>query len=140
MKLYNTLTRKVEEFIPNEKGIVKLYTCGPTVYHFAHIGNLRTYLQEDILDEEDDGIIVLRTDNGEEIEFVEIASINIDERYFLILQPVEKVEGLDDDEAIAFEVVTDENGDDKFNIVTDDDLLTKIFKEYNKLLDEAENA
>lgn len=97
-------------------------------------------LQEDILDEEDDGIIVLRTDNGEEIEFVEIASINIDERYFLILQPVEKVEGLDDDEAIAFEVVTDENGDDKFNIVTDDDLLTKIFEEYNKLLDEAENA
>ena len=95
---------------------------------------------EDILDEEDDGIIVLRTDNGEEIEFVEIASINIDERYFLILQPVEKVEGLDDDEAIAFEVVTDENGDDKFNIVTDDDLLTKIFEEYNKLLDEAENA
>ena len=50
MKLYNTLTRKVEEFIPNEEGIVKLYTCGPTVYHFAHIGNLRTYLQEDILE------------------------------------------------------------------------------------------
>ena len=50
MKLYNTLTRKIEEFIPNEEGIVKLYTCGPTVYHFAHIGNLRTYLQEDILE------------------------------------------------------------------------------------------
>ena len=50
MKLYNTLTKKIEEFIPNEEGIVKLYTCGPTVYHFAHIGNLRTYLQEDILE------------------------------------------------------------------------------------------
>jgi len=50
MKLYNTLTRKIEDFIPNEEGIVKLYTCGPTVYHFAHIGNLRTYLQEDILE------------------------------------------------------------------------------------------
>ena len=50
MKLYNTLTRKIEEFIPNETGIVKLYTCGPTVYHFAHIGNLRTYLQEDVLE------------------------------------------------------------------------------------------
>ena len=50
MKLYNTLTRKIEEFIPYEEGIVKLYTCGPTVYHFAHIGNLRTYLQEDILE------------------------------------------------------------------------------------------
>ena len=50
MKLYNTLTRKVEEFIPNEEGEVKLYTCGPTVYHFAHIGNLRSYIHEDILE------------------------------------------------------------------------------------------
>lgn len=50
MKLYNTLTKKVEEFVPHEEGIVKMYTCGPTVYHFAHIGNLRTYLQEDILE------------------------------------------------------------------------------------------
>ena len=44
MKFFNTLTRKVEEFIPNEEGVVKMYTCGPTVYHFAHIGNLRTYI------------------------------------------------------------------------------------------------
>ena len=50
MKFYNTLTRKVEEFIPNKEGIVKMYTCGPTVYHFAHIGNLRTYICEDILE------------------------------------------------------------------------------------------
>lgn len=49
MKLYNTLSKKIEEFIPNEKGIVKMYTCGPTVYHFAHIGNLRTYIFEDVL-------------------------------------------------------------------------------------------
>jgi cysteinyl-tRNA synthetase len=47
---YNTLTRKVEEFVPNFEGIVKMYTCGPTVYHFAHIGNLRTYICEDILE------------------------------------------------------------------------------------------
>lgn len=50
MKLYNTLTRKVEEFIPNEDGKVKLYTCGPTVYHYAHIGNIRNYIGHDILD------------------------------------------------------------------------------------------
>lgn len=49
MKLYNTLTKKVEEFIPNEEGKVKMYTCGPTVYNFAHVGNLRTYIFEDIL-------------------------------------------------------------------------------------------
>lgn len=50
MYLYNTLNKKVEEFIPNEPGKVKMYTCGPTVYHFAHIGNLRTYIFEDVLE------------------------------------------------------------------------------------------
>ena len=50
MKLYNTLTRKVEEFVPNEEGKVKMYTCGPTVYHYAHIGNLKSYIGHDILD------------------------------------------------------------------------------------------
>ena len=50
MKLYNTLTRSVEEFVPIDKNEVKMYTCGPTVYHYAHIGNLRTYIMEDILE------------------------------------------------------------------------------------------
>ena len=50
MNLYNTLTKKVEEFIPNNPNEVKLYTCGPTVYHYAHIGNLRTYISEDVLE------------------------------------------------------------------------------------------
>lgn len=49
MKIYNTLTKKIEEFKPNKDGEVNIYTCGPTVYHFAHIGNLRTYIFEDIL-------------------------------------------------------------------------------------------
>lgn len=50
MKLYNTLTRQVEEFVPHNKEEVTLYTCGPTVYHFAHIGNMRNYISEDILE------------------------------------------------------------------------------------------
>ena len=50
MKIFNTLSKKVEEFIPNEEGKVKMYTCGPTVYSYAHIGNLRTYISEDILE------------------------------------------------------------------------------------------
>ena len=50
MQLYNTLTQKKEEFIPHEAGKVKMYTCGPTVYHFAHIGNLRSYIMEDMLE------------------------------------------------------------------------------------------
>ena len=49
-KFYNTLTRTVETVIPHEDGKIAMYTCGPTVYHFAHIGNLRTYISEDILE------------------------------------------------------------------------------------------
>ena len=50
MKLFNTLTRNVEEFKPNVEGKVNMYTCGPTAYHFAHIGNLRSYIMEDVLE------------------------------------------------------------------------------------------
>ena len=50
MKLYNTLSRKIEDFIPYRDDYVTMYTCGPTVYHYAHIGNLRTYIAEDILE------------------------------------------------------------------------------------------
>ncbi|MCR5321994.1 MAG: cysteine--tRNA ligase [Lachnospiraceae bacterium] len=50
IRLYNTLTKNVEEFVPNVPGKVSMYTCGPTVYHFAHIGNLRSYICEDVLE------------------------------------------------------------------------------------------
>ena len=50
VKFFNTLTRKVETIIPNEDGKIAMYTCGPTVYHFAHIGNLRSYIMEDVLE------------------------------------------------------------------------------------------
>lgn len=50
MKLYNTLTRKKDDFIPRFEGKVSMYTCGPTVYHYAHIGNLRSYIMEDVLE------------------------------------------------------------------------------------------
>lgn len=50
MKLYNSLSHKKEDFFTNEPGRVNMYTCGPTVYHFAHIGNLRSYIMEDILE------------------------------------------------------------------------------------------
>ncbi|MBR4548820.1 MAG: cysteine--tRNA ligase [Oscillospiraceae bacterium] len=50
MYLYNSASRKKELFVPNHPDIVKMYTCGPTVYHYAHIGNLRSYIMEDILE------------------------------------------------------------------------------------------
>ena len=50
MILYNTLGGKRQEFKTHEEGKVRMYTCGPTVYHYAHIGNLRTYIMEDVLE------------------------------------------------------------------------------------------
>ena len=50
MYLYNSLSHKKEHFTPNSPEEVKMYTCGPTVYHYAHIGNLRTYIMEDVLE------------------------------------------------------------------------------------------
>lgn len=49
MKLYNTLSRSIEDFKPIDENLVKMYTCGPTVYNYAHLGNLRTYIHEDVL-------------------------------------------------------------------------------------------
>lgn len=64
LNLYNTLTRKLDEFIPLNKPNVTMYTCGPTVYDYMHIGNLRTFLFSDIL------LRVLRL-NGYEVRFVQ---------------------------------------------------------------------
>lgn len=50
MKLYNSATHTKEEFVPYVEGKVNMYTCGPTVYHYAHIGNLRSYIMEDVLE------------------------------------------------------------------------------------------
>ena len=50
MILYNTLGQKKMDFVPHTDGKVAMYTCGPTVYHYAHIGNLRTYIMEDVLE------------------------------------------------------------------------------------------
>jgi len=65
MQIYNSLTRKKEELIPNEPGKIRMYTCGPTVYHFAHIGNLRSYIMEDVLEKylRYDGLDVTRVMN-----------------------------------------------------------------------------
>lgn len=50
LKLYNSASHTKEDFVPHDPDIVRMYTCGPTVYHFAHIGNLRSYIMEDVLE------------------------------------------------------------------------------------------
>lgn len=88
---------------------------------------------------EDDDIITLLSVNGEEIDFVEIAGIKLDSGFYAILQPVELLEGMDEDEALVFEVTTDAEGENHFEICTDDDIIDEVFAEYNRLLDEANN-
>ena len=50
MKFYNSLSKKIEDFVTHEEGIIRMYTCGPTVYHYQHLGNMRTYITEDIFE------------------------------------------------------------------------------------------
>ena len=85
----------------------------------------------------DDDIVTLLSANGEEIDFVEIAGIVHNGKFYAILQPVELLDGLDDDEALVFEVSRGEDGEDKFSIVTDDEILDIVFEKYNELLDKA---
>ncbi|MEG1979584.1 MAG: cysteine--tRNA ligase, partial [Victivallaceae bacterium] len=49
LKFFNTLSRSVQEFKPLKNNVATMYTCGPTVYNYAHIGNFRAYMFEDLL-------------------------------------------------------------------------------------------
>lgn len=85
----------------------------------------------------DDDIVTLLSADGEEIDFVEIAGIAHKGNFYAILQPVELIEGMDDDEALVFKVSRGKDGEDKFEIELDDSIIEAVFAEYNKLLDDA---
>ena len=89
---------------------------------------------------EDDDIITLKTANDEELDFIVIAGIYLDNKFYQIMQPVELLCGMEDDEALVFLVTSNENGENKFEIVLDDNVIDAVFVEYNKLLDEAEKT
>ena len=85
-----------------------------------------------------DDIVTLLNAEGEEIDFVEIAGIAHKGEFYAILQPVELLEGMADDEALVFLVTRDNDGNDKFEICLDDDIIDAVFTEYNRLLDNAQ--
>ena len=87
-------------------------------------------------DVDDDDIVTLTTADGEEVDFVEIAGINHKGNFYAILQPLELLEGMDDDEALVFKVTRDAYGEDHFEIELDDEIIDAVFKEYNRLLDQ----
>lgn len=86
--------------------------------------------------EEGDDIVTLLSANGEEIDFVEIAGIAHEGKFYAILQPVELLEGMADDEALVFEVGTKEDGSSVFEIVLDEEIIDIVFEKYNELLDQ----
>lgn len=91
---------------------------------------------DEILEDEDD-IVTLLSANGEEVDFVEIAGIAYQGNFYAVLQPVELLEGMEEDEALVFKVTRGDDGEDKFEIELDDDIIDAVFAEYNRLLDEA---
>lgn len=91
--------------------------------------------REDLEQEDDGDIIVLQGPDGEEVEFEEVADINLGEHFYVILQPVERPEDMGKDEAVVFEVVAGEENDE-FVVVDDDDIIDEVFTEYNRVYEE----
>ena len=91
---------------------------------------------ERLLDENDLGKIVLYDENDKEVEFEQIAIIPYQNEVYAILKPVEKMEGVADDEAIVFLLDADEESDEVLSVVEDDAVIDAVFDAYYKLLDE----
>ena len=94
--------------------------------------------REDLEQEDEGDIIVLQSPDGEEVEFEEVADINLGEHFYVILQPVERPEDMGKDEAVVFEVVAGEENDE-FVVVDDDDIIDAVFAEYNRVYEEQNN-
>lgn len=90
--------------------------------------------------DDDDDIVTLLNADGEEVDFTEIAGINYGGKFYAILQPVELLEGMDDDEALVFRVKRGRDGEDTFEIETDDHIIDAVFAEYNRLIDEQQGS
>lgn len=90
------------------------------------------------MEEDDDDIVTLLSANGEEIDFIEIAGIAYRGQFYAILQPVDLLDGMDEDEALVFKVTKGKDGEDKFEIELDDVVIDAVFAEYNRLLDESD--
>ena len=95
--------------------------------------------EEDLIDEEfdeEDDIIELIAADGTTARFVEVAGIAHEGNFYVILQPEELLEGMEEDEALVFKVSRGEDGEEKFEIELDDAVIDAVFEEYTRLLDQ----
>ena len=89
--------------------------------------------------EDEDDIVVLVNEEGEEVEFVEIAGIAYRGNFYAILQPIELLEGMEEDEALVFKVTKGANGEDNFEIEIDETVIKAVYDEYLKLIGDLPN-
>ena len=81
-------------------------------------------------------VITLMTEDGREIEFIEVAIVPLGGRVYAILQPVELLEGMEEGEALVFEMMIGEDGPEGFNVVLDDEKIDAVFAVYNEMCDD----
>ena len=93
---------------------------------------------ENNLFNDEENVITLVTSEGEEVDFIEVAGIAYNGNFYAILQPVELLDGMENDEALVFKVQRGKDGEDNFTIELDDSVIDAVFEEYNRLLDERE--
>ena len=84
----------------------------------------------DHMQNDEDDIITLMTAEGEEVDFIEVAGIAYRGNFYAILQPVELLDGMEEDEALVFKVSRGKDGEDKFEIELDDTIIDAVFEEY----------
>jgi hypothetical protein len=112
--------------------------CGNIVVLSKEETTMADYIEEAVDMQDDDSIITLTSASGEEIDFVEIAGIALRGNFYVILQPVELLEGMGEDEALVFKAYQSRDGEDHFDIELDDEIINEVFEEYYRLLDEQE--
>ena len=96
--------------------------------------------EKEMIEEENDDIITLITTDGEEVDFIEVAGIELNDNFYAILQPVELLDDMEEDEALVFKVTAGDDEGDKFEMESDDDVIDAVFAEYNRLLDEVADS
>ena len=106
---------------------------------------LENYLSEISEDElasgdPDDDIITLLSADGEEIDFLMIMGVAHAGKYYVIMQPVELIPGMQEDEALVSHSYTDDEGQDRYEIVLDDEIINAVFATYNQILDNVEKS
>lgn len=106
--------------------------------HIHSHGDAEQSILDVLLDETNDKPITLYDADDKAVEFDQVAIIPIEDSLYVILKPIDQMEGVEEDEAIVFAVLEDEEGDVSLEVETDEEIAMKVFEEYYKLLDEQE--